>query len=443
MGRELFACGECGYRSPKWLGRCPECGSWNSLTAVASASQARSVEPGVEPVRLVDVRPTGAERTPTGVDELDRVLGGGLVSGMAVLLAGEPGVGKSTLVLQAAASLTRSGRSVVYVSGEESPAQLRLRADRLGVDGSGLSVLVETDVDTVAAVLRRHPQAIAVVDSIQTVRCSDLPALPGSVAQVRESAGRLVEMAKDTGVPLLLVGHVTKDGAVAGPRTLEHVVDTVLQFEGTRHQSHRVLRTLKNRFGSAEELGVFSMRESGLVGVANPSELFLAGRPRSAPGSTILPAVEGTRPLLLEIQALVGDEVQGSPRRTSLGFDGSRVALILAVLQRSAGLALTGRDVFVNVAGGISVQEPAADLAVAAAIASSYRGVPLPDRWVVLGEVGLTGEVRSVGRVEARLREAERMGFEAAVLPAGAEAGSAGIRLHRAATVSQALELLS
>jgi len=385
-----------------------------------------------------------AERRPTGLGELDRVLGGGLVAGSVVLVGGEPGIGKSTLLLQAASALADSGFRVLYVSGEESAAQIRLRGERLGVRSTRLLVAAESDVDAIVESARGASPDLLIVDSIQAVRCGDLGSLPGSVAQVREAATRFVDLAKGTGLPVLLVGHVTKDGSIAGPRTLEHVVDAVLQFEGDRHHAHRVLRALKNRFGAADELGVFRMGESGLVEVPNPSELLLGERNEERPGSAVLAAMEGSRPLLLEIQALIGQTTQGPPRRTALGLDSNRLAMVLAVLQRAVRLGLSDREVFVNVTGGLSVAEPAADLAVAAALASSARRRALPGRWVVLGEIGLSGELRAVSRAEARLREAARLGFEAAVLPArGAEAAaSVGIRVLPAADVEEALRLL-
>jgi DNA repair protein RadA/Sms len=396
------------------------------------------------PVPYPEIPRTDARRASTGIEELDRVLGGGLVPGAIVLVGGEPGIGKSTLLLQAAASMAERGSTVLYATGEESAAQLRLRGDRLGVTSPSLLVLAETDVDAIAERSRESGAGVVVVDSIQAVRCADLDSVPGSVAQVRECAGRFVSLAKGAGIPVLLVGHVTKDGALAGPRVLEHMVDAVLQFEGDRHLAHRLLRSLKNRFGASDELAVFSMSEDGLRGVRSPSEMFLAERPVGAPGSAVLAAIEGTRPLLVEIQALVGEPVQGSPRRTAVGVDANRVAMLLAVLERRAGPPLSNRDVFVNVTGGLSVAEPAADLAVAAAAASSVARVPLPDRWVILGEVGLTGEVRAVARTESRLREAGRMGFVGAVLPAGAAATAApdGMRRVPVRNLAEALDAL-
>jgi DNA repair protein RadA/Sms len=364
-----------------------------------------------------EIDTTDVGRTSTGLGELDRVLGGGLVPGAVILVGGEPGIGKSTLLLQAASLLAEAGRKVLYVSAEESPTQLRSRGDRLGVRARGLLVAAETNVDAVIAAARQLSPAAIIVDSIQAMRCAELDSVPGSVSQVREAASRVVAHAKATDIPAMLVGHVTKEGSIAGPRTLEHVVDTVIQFEGDRRHEHRLLRAQKNRFGTTDELGVFRMTDRGLAEVTNPSELLLAERDEGVPGSAVLAAVEGTRPLLVEIQALVGEATQGSPRRTALGVDPNRVALVLAVLQRRIGLDLAQRDVFVNVTGGVSVTEPAADLAVASAAVSSALQKPLPAKTVWGGEIGLTGEIRAVSRMDSRLREAARLGFTTAVAP--------------------------
>ena len=423
VSRSLFVCRQCAYQSAKWLGRCPECGEWGTLLEEPAGGRPASGPAAARvasPLAFPEIPTADAGRASTGLPELDRVLGGGLVAGMSVLVGGEPGIGKSTLLLQAASGMADAGRTVLYASGEESPAQLKLRGERLGVRSPALQVLAETDVDVLVESVRALSPGVMIVDSIQSVRCADLGSLPGSVSQVREAASRIVGLAKACGIPALLIGHVTKDGSLAGPRALEHLVDTVIQFEGDRHHAHRILRTLKNRFGPSEELGVFRMTDAGLREVASPSELFLAERPLGAPGSAVLAALEGSRPLLVEVQALVGEPVQGTPRRTSLGVDSQRTALILAVLQRRAGLELANRDVFVNVTGGLTVTEPAADLAVAAAVASSLRRRPIPERWTVIGEVGLTGEIRSVVRIEARFREAARLGFTHVVAPANA-----------------------
>lgn len=438
-----FACRECDYRSAKWLGRCPECGGWDSMRPLAATSSAEQAA-GVDTAPFPEISAEATARMDTGIGELDRVLGGGLVPGAVVLFGGEPGVGKSTLLLQAASALAEAGRTVLYVSAEESAAQLRLRGERLGVSSPRLHVAAENDVDALVATAREMEPDLLIIDSIQAVRCAGLEALPGSVSQVREAAGRFVELAKSGGTPVLLVGHVTKDGSIAGPRALEHVVDTVIQFEGDRQHAHRILRALKNRFGACDELGVFRMGDRGLAEVENPSELLLAERSGEAPGSAVLAAVEGSRPLLVEIQALIGYAGQGSPRRAALGVDPSRVAMILAVLHRRAGLDLAQRDVFVNVTGGVSIVEPAADLAVAAATASGARQAALPSGRVVFGEIGLTGELRAVSRAEARLREASRLGFTSAVVPSRCADGgfAAPIEILPAADITEALRLL-
>jgi len=440
--RATFVCQQCGFASGKWHGRCPSCDAWDSLVEEAP-STARGRTPAVvaTPIPYPEVAGKELVRTSTGLPEFDRVLGGGLVPGGVVLVGGEPGVGKSTLLLQTASALADAGRTVLYASGEESPAQLRLRGGRLGVRSPRLLVLAETDVDAIAEAARRSRFDVLIVDSIQAVRCGELASVPGSVGQVRESAARLVTLAKSTGLPVVLVGHVTKDGSIAGPRALEHVVDTVIQFEGDRHHAHRILRALKNRFGPGDEIGVFAMGDSGLRGIDNPSEVFLAERAPGAPGSAVLAAIEGSRPLLVEVQALVGERANGTPRRVTLGVDAGRVAMILAVLARWAGFDLVGRDVFVNVAGGLETTEPAADLAVALAAASSLTGRALAERMTILGEIGLSGEIRGVARLDARLREASRLGFDTALVPQGAAPGaSSGLRLIPVLHLAEALE---
>jgi len=422
-----FACRACDYRCSKWLGRCPACGEWG--TVAQRPGDSAPAHAAIEARRLRDLVGATPERLRTGLGELDRVLGGGLVAGSAVLIGGEPGMGKSTLLLQAGVHVAASGRVVLYASGEEAAAQIRLRAERLGADGSELLVACDTDVDRLIATARAVRPELVVVDSIQSVRCADLEAAGGGVAQVREAAARFVALAKESGTPVLLVGQVTKDGSLAGPRALEHLVDAVIHFEGDRHHEHRLLRALKNRFGPTDELGVFRMAEGGLVEVPDPSELFLDRRAAPSPGCAVLPAMLGSRPLLVEVQGLVGDAAQGSPRRTALGIDPSRLAMILALIQRFLGLEIANRDIFANAAGGAEVDEPAADLALMAALVSSATRRPLREDCVVLGEVGLGGEIRSVGRVDARLREAARLGFRVALVPArSAEAEVAGIR---------------
>ncbi len=426
--RMVFACTECGHQSPKWLGQCPGCHRWNTLhEEVASppprSAPARGFSAGAasRPVPLRDVEASDAERLRTGIGELDRVLGGGLVPGALVLLGGDPGIGKSTLVLAALDRLARAapGRPVLYVTGEESARQVKLRADRLGVSAENLHLLPETDaVKVLHAAADLEPAALA-VDSIQTQYLPELPSAPGTVTQIREVAARLLAFAKTAETPTFLVGHVTKDGAIAGPRVLEHMVDTVLYFEGGGAHPYRVLRAHKNRFGSASEIGVFEMKAGGLAEVANPSALFLAERPADAPGSAVAAVLNGTRTVLVEVQALVADAGSGPPRRTALGLDPNRVALLAAVLEKKVGLDILGCDLFVNVAGGLSLDDPAADLACVAALASSFRDRPLDARALVLGEVGLAGEVRAVAQAEARLAEAARLGFTRAYLAGG------------------------
>ena len=415
--KSVFVCQRCGLRSAKWLGRCPECGEWSSLVeevvdASRPAGTMRSTE-GPQPIR--QVKASERDRYSTKIGELDRVLGGGVVPGSLVLLSGDPGVGKSTLLLQALDGLAQGG-PVLYVSGEESVEQSALRAARLGVKSDDLHVLCETELERIIAIADEgRPRALA-VDSVQTVFSSQLGSIPGSVGQVREAAGRLLAFAKSKRVPVILVGHVTKDGSIAGPKTLEHVVDTVLYFEGERTSSYRVLRASKNRFGSTNEIGVFEMRASGLAEVDNPSALFLAERALGAPGSVVCAALEGTRPILVEVQALVASS-HGVPRRNTVGADPQRVALLLAVLERRAGVDILGDDVFVNIAGGVRLEEPAADLAIVAALCSSTRRKIVDPHTLVFGEVGLAGEVRAVAQAELRLGEAERLGFRRCVLP--------------------------
>jgi len=443
--RTLYRCRDCGFTAAKWLGRCPDCGAWDTLAESTSAGKAATAAGSrVATLRsYAEIEEIDTRRLSSGVAEFDRVLGGGLVPGAVVLLGGEPGIGKSTLALQVASCVAETARPVLYVTGEESPGQLRTRGDRLGVSSPELLVAAETEVGAVIEAARSVNPALLVLDSVQTLRTDDVGAAPGSVSQLRECAARIVEYAKASATPVILVGHVTKDGAIAGPRLLEHVVDAVLQFEGDRHHEHRVLRALKNRFGSAEELGVFRMTPSGLAEVADPSELLLAER-HDVPGSVVLAAVHGSRPLLVEVQALVGDPSQGPPRRTAVGVDSHRVALLLAVLQRCGGLDLAARDVFVNVTGGLTVDEPAADLAVVCAVAASARQIPMPPGSVVAGEVGLTGEVRAVARLDTRLREAARLGFRTALVPAGHGAGAevGGIRRVALRNVAETMAAL-
>ncbi len=449
--RSSFRCQQCGFVSPK-PGTCPDCrrttGELVPLVEERERAVARTPHRGALPVSrprpLREVTLETASRLTTGLGELDRVLGGGVVPGSLVLIGGDPGIGKSTLLLQVAGALTRVAAPVLYVTAEESTAQVRLRAERLGAAADGLLLWAENDLTAVDAALDDVKPGALVVDSIQTVYLPTLESAPGSVAQVRECGARLMTIAKGRGLATFIVGHVTKDGAIAGPRVLEHLVDTVLYFEGEAHHAYRVLRAVKNRFGSTNEIGVFQMGERGLVEVKNPSGFFLAERPRDVPGSVIVASLEGTRPLLLELQALVAPASFGTPRRTVLGADYNRVCLLLAVLDKRAGIPLGSQDVFVNVAGGGRILEPAADLGVVIAAASSYLDRPVRGDTVILGEVGLTGEVRAVTGLEARLREAAALGFARALVPASnlAEPLAVGLEAVGVRTVHEALEAL-
>ena len=448
--KSVFACTHCGCQSPKWLGRCPDCGAWNSLIEEhpAPAIEARGAAPalGGRGSRLYqDVEVDVAQRISTGISEFDRVLGGGIVPGSLVLLGGEPGIGKSTLLLQAAANLAATVGPVLYCSGEESEHQIKLRGERLGVGRTPLYLLAETCVERLIEEIDRLKPAIVIVDSIQTVFSTKMQSAPGSVAQVRQAATDLLFTAKSRNLPVILVGHVTKDGSLAGPKVLEHVVDTVLYFEGHHQQTHRVVRAVKNRFGAVSELGVFEMTAGGLRPVANPSALFLAERPTNVPGSAVLCTIEGSRPILVEVQALVSASTFGNPRRTASGLDPNRLSLLLAVLDKRAGLNLSTDDVFVNVAGGMTLDEPAADLAVIAAVASSLRNRPIPPDVVVFGEIGLAGEVRAASQAALRVREAKQIGFRRCLLPDRSLApGDApeGLEIVGVRSVGEALDAL-
>jgi DNA repair protein RadA/Sms len=420
--RSVFVCQSCGGQQTRWLGRCPDCQEWNTLVEErlatepkASGRAARSTAPR-HPEPITAVTPLSEERSTSGIGELDRVLGGGVVPGSVVLIGGDPGIGKSTLVLQALAHLATRGPAL-YVSGEESPQQIKMRADRLGIAEPGLLVLAETSVEAVLDHTQAVQPLVLAVDSIQTVFTEQLGSAPGSIGQVRESAAQIVQFAKRHGLASILVGHVTKEGAFAGPRVLEHMVDTVLYFEGDRGHSFRILRAVKNRFGSTNEIGVFEMKESGLQAVANPSALFLAERPVDVPGSVVVASIEGTRPILVELQALVSPSSLGTPRRTTLGMDPNRVALLVAILEKKMGLQMTGHDIFLNVAGGVRLDEPAADLGAVLAVASSFLNRPVDPHTLIAGEVGLAGEVRAIGQAEARVREGAKLGFKRCLLP--------------------------
>src|ERR1700674_5922653 len=441
-----YVCTECGGESLRWAGQCPHCQAWNTLQefqvrkAATSKSSARARSTaGAKPIALSEIESEAAPRRPLAWDELNRVLGGGVVPGSIVLVGGEPGVGKSTLLMHAAAQVAHRGGRVLYVSGEESAQQVRMRAERMGALQSGIFLLAENDLDVICDAISAEPTALAIIDSIQTVTDAGFEGSAGSVTQVRESAARLMRQAKETGVPIFLVGHVTKEGAIAGPRVLEHIVDTVLYLEGDRRQELRVLRAMKNRFGSAEEIGVFAMGESGLEEVPDPSSALLSQATTRSPGTAIVAAVEGTRPLLIEIQSLVNKTDNVMVRRIANGVDVNRLHMILAVLEKRLSYKFGNSDIFVSVAGGIRVREPAADLGLALSIVSNQNNRPLPDGLVVIGELGLTGEVRRVGQLERRLQEAARHGLTRALIPAGAKAGRhSGLEVIEVRTLAEA-----
>ena len=418
--RTVFSCTECGGQSPKWQGQCPHCGTWNTLVETVAApapTRFQSVAGKTTAVRpLASIEAKGSPRFPTGVEEFDRVLGGGLVPGGVILLGGDPGIGKSTLLLQAMAAIG-AAKSALYVTGEESAEQVALRAQRLGLVNAPVSLLAEVQLEAIMATIGATAPEVVVIDSIQTAYTEALTSAPGSVAQVRECAAQLTRLAKQRGIVVIFVGHVTKEGAIAGPRVLEHIVDTVLYFEGDPHSSFRLVRAIKNRYGAANELGVFAMTERGLKGVANPSAMFLSQHAQAVPGTAIVATLEGTRPLLVEIQALVDPIQGGNPRRLSVGLDPQRLALLLAVLHRHGGVETTGYDVFVNAVGGVRINEPAADLPILLAIHSSLTGRPLPAKTLVFGEVGLAGEIRPVQRGQDRIREAAKLGFRQFLIP--------------------------
>jgi len=443
-----FVCTECGAESPKWMGRCPGCQAWNTMTeeVVAPAGPAGMREArflAKDPPRsVVHIEGNREPRLSTGLEELDRVLGGGLVPGSLLLVGGDPGIGKSTLLLQTSHALAMRGLNVLYVSGEESAQQVKLRADRLGALAERLYVLSETNLDRVGEALEAVRPDFLVIDSIQTVYRPDVPSAPGSVSQVRECAAELLRIAKGRNVATVLVGHVTKEGAIAGPRLLEHMVDAVLYFEGERHHTYRILRAIKNRFGSTNEIGIFDMAENGLRQVPNPSELFLSERPLGVAGSCVVASMEGTRPVLVELQALVAPTHFPSPRRMTAGWDHNRLALVIAVLEKRMGFFLQNQDAYLNVAGGVKLVEPAADLAAAVCLASSFKDIPTQPYDVVFGEVGLTGEVRAVSRAEQRVKEAHKLGFRRVILPSRSMKGwrpPQGIKLIGVDTVADAL----
>ena len=453
--KTVYVCSACGYETPRWMGKCPGCNAWNTMeeqAPQAGVSQAAPVKAnkqrggtGAKALRLDEIPEESSARASTGIGELDRVLGGGVVEGSLMLVGGDPGIGKSTLLLQVSEHLARQGARVLYISGEESARQIKMRARRLGVAADSLLILSENAMDAAEKRWEEIQPDYMIIDSIQTMYRPDMASAPGSVSQVRECASLLMRMAKTTGCAVFLVGHVTKEGAIAGPRILEHMVDVVLYFEGDRQHDHRILRAVKNRFGSVNELGLFEMHEKGMLPVANPSEMLLSERAKNVPGSCVIPAIEGSRPMLVDVQALALQTAYGTPRRTTNGFDAGRLALLLAVLEKRAGVSLFNQDVYVNVAGGLSLSEPAADLALCAAVASSVRDVCIPGDWAVMGEVGLAGEIRAVSQCERRLSECARLGFTSAVLPrenARHLKAPEGMRVYGVETLAEALSIL-
>ncbi len=421
--KTVYTCQTCGYETPKWMGKCPDCGEWHTFLEEAKPSKGAPGFAGKAAVASAEVIAVSAidsqneSRILTGIKELDRVLGGGLVQGTLILIGGDPGIGKSTLMLQALHGLSQEGQKVLYVSGEESVRQLGLRSKRLSTLSADILAVSEIEIDAILAIVEKIQPGVIVIDSIQTMYSANLTSAPGSVSQVRETAMRLMLMAKHKGIPTFLVGHVTKDGAIAGPRLLEHMVDTVLYFEGDRNHVFRILRAVKNRFGSTNEIGVFEMKENGLNEVANPSAIFLSERPEASPGSVVTSSMEGTRPILVELQALASSTNLGTPRRTILGLDQNRVALLVAVMEKKLGMHLLGHDIFMNVAGGVRIDEPGVDLGIVSAIASSFLDQPIMEGTAVVGEVGLTGEVRAVGQIETRAAEMKKMGFTRCLVP--------------------------
>ncbi|MFT8389643.1 MAG: DNA repair protein RadA [Sporolactobacillus sp.] len=446
--KTVFICQECGYESPKWMGRCPGCQNWNTMVeetlkpskhAVGSAAKTES-----KPYRLTDVVIEKEPRITTDLKEFNRVMGGGIVPASLTLVGGDPGIGKSTLLLQVCDKLAAKGVRVLYISGEESVRQTKMRASRLHVTAAELYVLAETDIQHIENQIEQITPAVLVIDSIQTVYNSEMSSAPGSISQIKECTAQLLRLAKESGVAVFIVGHVTKNGALAGPRTLEHMVDTVLYFEGERHHTFRILRAVKNRFGSTNEMGVFEMKEDGLTEVANPSEVFLQERAQGAAGSAIVPAMEGTRPILVEVQALVTPSSFGNPRRMAAGMDNHRVSLLMAVLEKRVGLLLQNQDAYINIAGGVKLDEPAIDLACALSIASSFNNEPTQIKDVFIGEVGLTGEIRRVSRIEQRVREAAKLGFEKAYIPAkniGGWTPPEGMQIIGVDTLVQAIQM--
>lgn len=444
-----FVCGECGYETAKWLGKCPSCGEWNTLVEEKDIKENdtkynRGISKGkVE--KIQDITPMTKERITTGSKEMDRVLGGGIIKSSLVLVGGDPGIGKSTLLLQVADNVSKQGLKVLYVSGEESGEQLKIRADRLNLGHGELYILSETNIDIIKEFVEKEKPDLLILDSIQTIYSPVIVSAPGSVSQVREVTSIVMRMTKETEMSTFIVGHVTKSGAIAGPRVLEHMVDTVLYFEGERHFTYRILRAVKNRFGSTNEIGIFEMREKGLMEVENPSEVFLKGRPIDAYGTCVTAAMEGTRPVLIEIQALVTYAPMGFAKRITTGIDNNRAAMLLAVLEKKVGLAIQSSDTFINVTGGLQLKEPATDLAILAALVSSFKEIAVDYRTILIGEVGLTGEIRGVNSIEKRLIEAQKMGFEKAIISSANENSSndlKGIEIISVNNVRQVMNIL-
>ena len=452
--KTVYVCNQCGYEAARWLGKCPECGTWNSLMeqeaapsvpAMAEKKLKRAPGIGNDPLRVDEIPDEAMLRRSTGIEELDRVLGGGVVEGSLILVGGDPGIGKSTLLTQVSAHFASDGNRVLYVSGEESARQIKMRAKRLGASSTELFVLAENDMTIIERQMERLKPNLMIVDSIQTMYCPELASAPGSVSQVRESASLLMRSAKVSGCAVFLVGHVTKEGSIAGPRVLEHMVDAVLYFEGDRQHQYRLLRAVKNRFGSVNELGMFEMTSEGMTEVKNASEVLLSDRAHNESGSVVLCALEGTRPLLVDVQALVATTVFGNPRRMASGVDSGRLALLLAVLEKRANIPLYNQDVYINIAGGMTLDEPAADLALCVSIASSHKNRLIGGGWAVMGEVGLAGEIRPIAQAERRIAECARMGFTDLILPHGSLRGIKspdGVRLHGVNTLAEALDLL-
>ncbi len=444
----IYICQNCGYQNPKWLGKCPDCGEWGKMAEeLAGPAPTADISSGTmsDPLEISEITLTNDTKTKTGLDEFDRAIGGGIVPGSLLLLGGEPGIGKSTLILQVAGMLSQNNRKTVYLSGEESAQQIKLRAQRLSINSNNIYIITGTMLEALLDKLKSINPDFLVVDSIQTTYTDTLPSAPGSVGQIREVAARLLRWAKESGIPTFIIGHITKEGAIAGPKILEHLVDTVLYFEGDKSHSFRIIRAVKNRYGSTNEIGVFEMKEAGLEQVGNPSRIFLEERPENASGSIVIPCLEGTRPLLLEIQALVGPSPLGMPRRTTIGVDHNRISLLVAVLSKRIGLEMGDQDIFVNVAGGLKVEEPAADLGIVTAMISSFLNKTVDPGTVIFGEVGLAGEVRGVTQPEARIREAEKMGFTRCILSKSNLEGCKaphGIKMIGITSVSDLMEIL-